>query len=98
MSEDREESRHLMPQTPNAKANFDLFGTLVAFLGVVLIAHPTSLFSSASPDGGDATAAAYVPDTHNSTAPTGGGNPGMDHEATPAERLRAVGVALVGVP
>ncbi|KAH6702273.1 hypothetical protein EV126DRAFT_494736 [Verticillium dahliae] len=73
------------------------FGTLVAFLGVVLIAHPTSLFSSASPDGGDATAAAYAPGPHNSTAPTGGGNPGMDHEATPAERLRAVGVALVGV-
>ncbi|KAF3343551.1 Translational activator GCN1 [Verticillium dahliae VDG2] len=29
MSEDREESRHLMPQTPNAKANFDLVDELL---------------------------------------------------------------------
>jgi drug/metabolite transporter (DMT)-like permease len=62
--------------------------TLVAFLGVVLIARPASLFSH-SGDG----------DNHSSTTepPESGGIPGTDHEATPEERLIAVGVALLGV-
>ncbi|KAM0277014.1 hypothetical protein ACHAQH_006139 [Verticillium albo-atrum] len=68
-------------------------GTLIAFLGVVFIAHPTSLFSS--PDGGDA--ADYSSGANNGTTPATSGSPGMDHEATPAERLRAIGVALIGV-
>ncbi|KAM0330491.1 hypothetical protein ACHAQA_003435 [Verticillium albo-atrum] len=66
-------------------------GTLIAFLGVVFIAHPTSLFASPDAIGGESPDAAT-----NGTAPTSG-NPGMDHEATPAERLRAIGVALIGV-
>lgn len=62
--------------------------TLVAFLGVVLIARPASLFSHSGDD-----------DDHSSTTdpPESAGMPGADHEATPEERLIAVGVALLGV-
>lgn len=61
--------------------------TLVALFGVVLIAQPASLFSRT--DGGDqGSADASKGDTTL---------PGIDHEATPEERLAAVGMALVGV-
>ncbi|KAJ3497905.1 hypothetical protein NLG97_g1545 [Lecanicillium saksenae] len=59
--------------------------TLIAFFGVVLIAQPASLFTSSSKQ-------------PNHEAPeAGAGLPGMDHEATPSERLVAVAVALLGV-
>ncbi|KAM0427022.1 hypothetical protein ACHAPT_007920 [Fusarium lateritium] len=60
--------------------------TLVALLGVVLIARPTSLFSHSGEQDDSSTA-----------EPPEGGIPGADHEATPEERLVAVGVALLGV-
>jgi drug/metabolite transporter (DMT)-like permease len=60
--------------------------TLVALLGVVLIARPTTLFSHSDSD-----------DTSTTEPPETGGIPGADHEATPEERLIAVGVALLGV-
>lgn len=65
------------------------FATLVAFMGVILIAQPSALFSK-SGDGSD----------DNPTQPpeSGGSHlPGADHETTAEERLMAVGVALVGV-
>ncbi|KAK2041665.1 integral membrane protein DUF6 [Colletotrichum somersetense] len=67
-------------------------GTVIAFFGVVLIAHPTSLFSS-----GD-DAASTVPEqlgAGNGTATSA--LPGLDHQTTPAERLTAIGVAILGV-
>ncbi|KAK2020511.1 integral membrane protein DUF6 [Colletotrichum zoysiae] len=70
-------------------------GTVIAFFGVVLIAHPTSLFSSS---GGDDDAASTVPEqlgAGNGTATSA--LPGLDHQTTPAERLTAIGVAILGV-
>ncbi|KAJ6784754.1 hypothetical protein PWT90_04664 [Aphanocladium album] len=59
--------------------------TLIAFFGVVLIARPAALFTNS------AKQPSHEP-------PEAGANlPGMDHEATPSERLVAVAVALVGV-
>ncbi|GKT49928.1 putative transporter [Colletotrichum spaethianum] len=69
-------------------------GTVIAFFGVVLIAHPTSLFS------GDSTssAAATVPEQHASNNGTMTSTlPGLNHQTTTAERLTAIGVAIVGV-
>lgn len=62
--------------------------TLVAFLGVVLIAQPSTFFSNSVDD-----------EEHSSTqAPEGGSQlPGLDHETTSEERLVAVGVAMLGV-
>lgn len=73
-------------------------GTILAFLGVLLMAHPTSLFGGGAGSDGevpaDGGAGGYA--ANNGTAPDPG-RPGMDHEATPAERLKAIAVALVGV-
>ncbi|KAF9870510.1 duf6 domain-containing protein [Colletotrichum karsti] len=69
-------------------------GTVIAFFGVVLIAHPTSLFT------GDSTssAAATAPEYDNATNGTVSSKlPGLNHQATTAERLTAIGVAIVGV-
>ncbi|KAK0389705.1 hypothetical protein NLU13_3278 [Sarocladium strictum] len=63
--------------------------TLVALLGVVLIAQPTTLFSRAESD--HDAAGGGPPDTSGSSLP------GADHEATPHERLVAIGFALLGV-
>ncbi|KAM5351935.1 hypothetical protein ACJ41O_004658 [Fusarium nematophilum] len=60
--------------------------TLVALLGVVLIAQPASLFSKSDDQQDPSTA-----------EPPEAGLPGAGHEATPEERLVAVGVALLGV-
>ncbi|GAB0133825.1 hypothetical protein EsDP_00002219 [Epichloe bromicola] len=66
--------------------------TLVALLGVILIAQPTALFANTPSD-----------DTnHHSHEATDGERPhssvpGADHHTTPHERLLAVGVALLGV-
>jgi drug/metabolite transporter (DMT)-like permease len=61
----------------------------IALAGVVLIARPTSLFSSSSTE--TAAAATEVPSNMTNTLP------GMEHEATTAERLTAIGVGLIGV-
>lgn len=62
--------------------------TLVALLGVVLIAQPTSLFSQAGEDHDGAGGPADSPGTEM---------PGNEHEGTPQERLVAIGFALLGV-
>jgi drug/metabolite transporter (DMT)-like permease len=60
--------------------------TLVALLGVVLIAQPVALFArNASPE------------AKESANVSRSSLPGADHETTPQERLLAVGVALLGV-
>ncbi|KAF3799430.1 putative transport protein [Colletotrichum gloeosporioides] len=70
-------------------------GTVIAFFGVVLIAHPASLFT------GDSTssAAATAPEDYNVTNGTVSTTtlPGLNHQATTAERLTAIGVAILGV-
>ena len=61
--------------------------TLVALLGVVLIAQPHSLFANSSSS-----------DEPSTEPPESDGSlPGLDHESTSEERLIAVGVALLGV-
>lgn len=64
--------------------------TVVALLGVVLIARPTALFSRPPSDGQE-------PSSPTSEPPEQGGLPGADHQTTAQERLVAVGVALLGV-
>ncbi|KAF7543186.1 hypothetical protein G7Z17_g10939 [Cylindrodendrum hubeiense] len=59
--------------------------TLVALLGVVLIAKPVSFFSRSTDEDPDAS------------DPPNSGIPGGDHVATAEERLIAVGIALLGV-
>lgn len=59
--------------------------SLVALAGVVLIAQPTTFFATSN--GVDPTTA---------EAAENSGLPGLDHEATPRERLLAIGMALVG--
>lgn len=63
--------------------------TLVALMGVVLIAQPVSLFSGPS----------SANEHSSSESPRKGASliPGLDHESTAEERLVAVGVALLGV-
>lgn len=65
------------------------FATMVALMGVILIAQPSALFHKSSEDVDDSPG----------QAPEGGGShlPDLDHEATSEERLVAVGVALLGV-
>ncbi|MCS6719890.1 hypothetical protein NOM77_18465, partial [Proteus mirabilis] len=59
--------------------------TLVALLGVVLIAQPAAFFKSH-----DGSAEMENSDGQSSL-------PGLDHKTTPRERLTAVAVALLGV-
>ena len=65
--------------------------SLVALGGVVLIAHPGALFSSGTDTDVAPPEAIDVPANGTTTLP------GLDHEATTAERLMAIGVALIGV-
>ncbi|KAJ6441925.1 Leucine-tRNA ligase, cytoplasmic [Purpureocillium lavendulum] len=65
--------------------------TVVALLGVVLIAQPAALFS------GGETSSSTGGDDHSTTEPPEQGLPGADHQTTAQERLVAVGVALLGV-
>ncbi|KAL2759867.1 hypothetical protein ACRALDRAFT_1060150 [Sodiomyces alcalophilus JCM 7366] len=69
-------------------------GTLVAFLGVVFIARPASLFSGLAPED-------EVPHSEGGVYPTNGTLPGdppdTGHDIGPAERIQAVGVGLMGV-
>ncbi|WYZ37366.1 hypothetical protein EsH8_II_000872 [Colletotrichum jinshuiense] len=69
-------------------------GTVIAFFGVVLIAHPTSLFAG----GSASTAAATAPEHRTPTNGTMSSTlPGLNHQTTTAERLTAIGVAILGV-
>ncbi|KAJ9137022.1 Integral membrane protein DUF6 [Coniochaeta hoffmannii] len=70
--------------------------SLLALVGVVFIARPTSLF----PSGGGGTAAPITGVEmvkSNSTAQSEHHHPQTAEEATPAQRLMAIGIALVGV-
>lgn len=67
-------------------------GSLVAFLGVVLIAHPAALFSSSGPS---AVAPPEIPT--NVTDTSSADDTAMGLEATPQQRLQAIGVGLIGV-
>jgi drug/metabolite transporter (DMT)-like permease len=68
--------------------------SLLALVGVVFIARPTSLFPSG--DGSGATAAITGVEMVNN-ATHGEHHPQTAEEATPAQRLMAIGVALLGV-
>ncbi|KAK6226142.1 integral membrane protein DUF6 [Colletotrichum tabaci] len=73
-------------------------GTVIAFFGVVLIAHPTSLFSGDLTSSAAAAAAANAPEQHGSSNGTIASTlPGLHHQTTTAERLMAIGVAILGV-
>ncbi|KAI9158506.1 AAA family ATPase Pontin [Paramyrothecium foliicola] len=62
--------------------------TLIAFTGVVLIAQPTAFFAHTSTN----------KETAKEPPESGGGSfPSFEHDATPEERLFAIGVALLGV-
>ena len=68
---------------------------LVSFLGVILIARPVSVFSSAVRDSPTSPGAAdHGLASGNSSATT---EHDFDAHVTPAQRLTAVGVALTGV-
>ncbi|KAI9872128.1 MAG: hypothetical protein M1830_002043 [Pleopsidium flavum] len=68
---------------------------LVSLFGVVLIARPMSLFSgSPSPSPVASSSSNGVPAT-NITVPTDGSN--IPNNVTPAQRLSAVGIAMIGV-
>jgi len=68
---------------------------LVSLFGVFLIARPTSLFSSSpSPSPVTSSSADGVPAT-NVTVPAGGST--ALNNVTPAQRMSAVGVAMIGV-
>jgi drug/metabolite transporter (DMT)-like permease len=70
--------------------------TFIALAGVILIARPTSLFGShASPP----PAAAAPNNSTTTTTTTTGDTPHLlpGQEPTPAQRLTAIGIALVGV-
>ncbi|KAG6009262.1 hypothetical protein E4U21_002866 [Claviceps maximensis] len=71
--------------------------TLVALLGVVLIAQPTAFFAGGAPLNEahylDSSSSGSALDTDRPLSFI----PGTDHQTTPQERILAVGVALVGV-
>lgn len=72
-------------------------GSLVAFVGVIFIARPTSLFARSSPDAlPGASTGDVVMGAGNGTATPFPDASNYDN-VTPAERLAAVGMALVGV-
>ncbi|KAI1453802.1 hypothetical protein F4805DRAFT_356979 [Annulohypoxylon moriforme] len=68
--------------------------SFIALGGVVLITRPLSLFSGASPQTAPSTIA--VEAVFNATA-EGVSYPGGGHSPTSAERLKAIGFALLGV-
>lgn len=67
-------------------------GTFVAFVGVVFIAHPAALFAGSAPS---TAAPPEIPG--NGTDASAADGPALGHEATPAQRLQAIGVGLIGV-
>ena len=87
---------HVLIKDPFTRT--EQLASLVALAGVILIARPLSLFGPAA----TTTAAVTAPGDHtNSTTtatttpdPT---SPALDAGATPAQRLLAISVALLGV-
>ena len=71
---------------------------IVSFIGVILIARPSSLIPHDSGSTTSGTSGSGTPDglpsNSNGTHPLEGHNP---HQPTPHQRLTAVGIALVGV-
>jgi drug/metabolite transporter (DMT)-like permease len=67
------------------------YASLISLVGVVLIARPTTFFSSS--DASDPSMTTDVTGVTNSTATYNAGMP----SATPSERLHAVGAAMLGV-
>ena len=82
---------HILMKDPFTRK--EQLASLIALAGVVLIARPTSLF--------DAAAAPINPETHPeaqaNTTTTTPPHPGAGEDATPAQRLLAILVALLGV-
>ncbi|KAL9078076.1 MAG: hypothetical protein Q9157_003015 [Trypethelium eluteriae] len=75
-------------------------GGLISIVGVVLIAHPTSLFSSNSSNiSPSASGSADGPAAVNGTkiAPPTAPDASSYADVTPSQRLGAVGIALIGV-
>jgi drug/metabolite transporter (DMT)-like permease len=68
--------------------------SLLALVGVVFIARPTSLFPSGHGDGAAVSTTAAETVGNGTLAE---GHPPTAEEATPAQRLMAIGVALLGV-
>ncbi|PBP19506.1 integral membrane protein DUF6 [Diplocarpon rosae] len=66
------------------------YASLISLLGVVLIARPTSFFTSSSPD------PSAVP-ANATTAATSPADPASFPVPTSAQRLSAVGIAMLGV-
>ena len=83
---------HVLIKDPFTRT--EQLASLVALAGVILIARPLSLFGPAAPT----TAAVTAPETHtNSTTTPDPTSPALDAGATPAQRLLAISVALLGV-
>lgn len=68
-------------------------GSFLALLGVILIMRPVSLFSDAASSSG-AVATTIAEAAANATIT---GQPDLDHVPTAAERLRGIGMGLLGV-
>ncbi|KAK2625119.1 hypothetical protein QTJ16_005488 [Diplocarpon rosae] len=66
------------------------YASLISLLGVVLIARPTSFFTTSSPD------TSAVPANATTAAPSPA-DPASFPVPTPAQRLSAVGIAMLGV-
>lgn len=71
-------------------------GAFISLLGVVFIARPASIFSSAGGDDDRDSTPAAPPYRHLFVVRAAGSSPSIP-EATPTQRLAAVGMAMVGV-
>lgn len=70
--------------------------TVISFTGVILIARPTSFFSSDSSEHHPETGPGDI--IHNGTTPTKRPSDASDYDSvTPEQRLMAVGIAMLGV-
>lgn len=72
----------------------DQIGGLVSLIGVILIARPASIFTSHGPS---PSATAPAPPPPPEAPAPGATDASSNPEATPMQRLAAVGVALIGV-
>src|ERR1700761_9477192 len=84
---------HLILKDPFTRK--EQMASFAALVGVVLIAHPTSLLSGLfHHDGDPSSATSAVPIAAANLTHT---HPALGEEATDAQRLGAVGVSLIGV-
>lgn len=89
---------HMFIHDPFTRA--EQLASFVALGGVVLITRPVSLFSGEAVDAASASVAGAVTSAFNATAAAAvaqSSRPSLEHEVTSAERLTAIGVALLGV-